>query len=119
MKAGVKEKWVNALRSGRFKQTRGSLRYAEGFCCLGVLCELAAEEGVVLPAVEVGGGVYGYLESQDGTPFTAFLPDAVANWAGINRTGYIQGDDYEVHLTQINDGGSSFSEIADLIEQVA
>ena len=39
-----KEKWVAALRSGEYKQTRHVLRNItpenEGFCCLGVLCDL-------------------------------------------------------------------------------
>ena len=38
----VLRKWVKALRSGKYAQTRGRLRRigAEEFCCLGVLCEV-------------------------------------------------------------------------------
>ena len=43
------QKWVDALRSGEYKQTRGALRGDdEGnepkFCCLGVACDLYAKE---------------------------------------------------------------------------
>jgi hypothetical protein len=33
----IKEKWVAALRSGEYKQTKGYLRNKKGYCCLGVL----------------------------------------------------------------------------------
>lgn len=31
-------KWVESLRSGRFKKSKGFLFDGKGFCCLGVLC---------------------------------------------------------------------------------
>lgn len=38
----LQKEWLKALRSGKYKQGRGWLRDAEdGFCCLGVMCELA------------------------------------------------------------------------------
>ena len=30
-----------ALRSGKYRQTRGRLRDSKGFCCLGVACEIS------------------------------------------------------------------------------
>ena len=36
----IKTKWVAALRSGKYKQDTGRLRTADGFCCLGVLCDI-------------------------------------------------------------------------------
>jgi hypothetical protein len=36
----VKKKWLNALRSGEYKQTSECLRDSNGYCCLGVLCEV-------------------------------------------------------------------------------
>ena len=36
------KKWVEALRSGRYKQGKGALCYnKDKYCCLGVLCEVA------------------------------------------------------------------------------
>ena len=36
----LKKKWVKALRSGQYQQTHGQLRTEEGYCCLGVLCDV-------------------------------------------------------------------------------
>lgn len=33
-------KWLEALRSGKYKQTRGKFKGKRGFCCLGVGGEL-------------------------------------------------------------------------------
>tara|TARA_Y100001968_G_C19392416_1_gene736363 strand:+ start:798 stop:1088 length:291 start_codon:yes stop_codon:yes gene_type:complete len=47
MKEPYKTKWVEALRSGEFKQTRERLKksnqHGSSFCCLGVLRELFPE----------------------------------------------------------------------------
>lgn len=40
MKKELKERWVAALRSGEYKQTREYLCDEQGWCCLGVLCNL-------------------------------------------------------------------------------
>lgn len=38
----LRERWLEALRSGNYKQGRGVLRNKEDeFCCLGVLCDVA------------------------------------------------------------------------------
>lgn len=43
MDAQLKAKWVEALRSGEFKQGQGRLHNTENdsYCCLGVLCKLS------------------------------------------------------------------------------
>lgn len=33
-------KWVEALRSGEYKQTQGFLEKEGSYCCLGVYCEV-------------------------------------------------------------------------------
>lgn len=40
MKSELKERWIAALRSGEYKQTREYLCDEQGWCCLGVLCNL-------------------------------------------------------------------------------
>jgi hypothetical protein len=47
----IKQMWVDALRSGDYKQGTRRLHYLdsageERFCCLGVLCDLAVKNGV-------------------------------------------------------------------------
>lgn len=42
MDATLKAKWVEALRSGEYKQAHATLKDDHGgYCCLGVLCEIA------------------------------------------------------------------------------
>jgi hypothetical protein len=36
-----KDKWLKALRSGKFKQCQESLYDGEGYCCLGIACKIA------------------------------------------------------------------------------
>ena len=36
----AQERWVTALESGDYKQTRGRLRDDNGFCCIGVACDV-------------------------------------------------------------------------------
>lgn len=40
----ARARWTQALRSGAYPQDRDRLRTFKGFCCLGVLCDLVAEE---------------------------------------------------------------------------
>ena len=37
----AQERWVVALESGEYDQTRGRLRDEDGFCCIGVACDLS------------------------------------------------------------------------------
>jgi hypothetical protein len=92
----IKE-WVAALRSGEYEQGQGTLKQvrefnnAKGeygdweelekprFCCLGVLCDLAEQEGITKAAVPAGGSTAAYEEMQ-GLP-----PESVENWAGIKE----------------------------------
>jgi hypothetical protein len=42
MEASLKAKWIEALRSGKYKQGRWALRTkSDDFCCLGVLCDVS------------------------------------------------------------------------------
>lgn len=108
------KKWVAALRSGEFKQGRQSLRSAKDeFCCLGVACELATREGVIAsPHLDEHGIEYRYAGS------VAILPPDVQNWLGISKKlgQYTDANGDSSSLASQNDGGSTFAQIADLIE---
>lgn len=115
----IKEKWVAALRSGEYEQGTGALhRYDNGdgndtFCCLGVLCDLAVQEGVVVR----GRGTQGRYE-YGSTGERNYLPDEVQKWAGVARTpGVPVTDGRTQSLANKNDDGADFTEIADLIEK--
>lgn len=40
----IKSDWVQALRSGEYKQCKGTLHDGDGYCCLGVLLKVAGVE---------------------------------------------------------------------------
>lgn len=107
MNADVKKLWVDALRSGEYKQGFGSLKSAEDkntFCCLGVLCEIAVQQGVI-PAPE---GVF-YCGIYD-----EILPDEVCEFAGLDTDCPSIGGHTLTHLN--DDEGFNFESIAQLIE---
>ena len=104
------KKWVAALRSGKYPQTKGYLHDLAGYCCLGVACEIS------------GLGEWG----DDGTYLTPdssddrSLPTGVAHWLGLNPDAGSEGsfldDGHQTCLSGENDSGKSFAEIADIIE---
>lgn len=47
----LRDEWVAALRSGKYKQTTGALFRGEACCCLGVLCRVAGVESLAVPAM--------------------------------------------------------------------
>jgi hypothetical protein len=98
MLADNQQKWVDALRSGEYKQCKGRLHDSLGssHCCLGVLNIVAEQNGV---ALTFDSGIQAD-------------PEAEA-WVGLS-TGW--GEYRGGSLMANNDDGLSFSEIADIIE---
>lgn len=148
MKQEVKDKWVAALRSGDYQQTHGKLAKQlsptspMGHCCLGVLCELAIEDGVPInrETLPYGDGVILRYGNGDGLNYSdGQLPKVVAAWAGIEGTPVsnrcdpqlyeiedpkYSGQTYSVSCAEANDGYQyrnvpkhTFTQIADLIEE--
>lgn len=98
----VKAMWTEALRSGEYEQARGYLRTDNGYCCLGVLCEVAVKNKVIpapvriVPGAGVGNEVipgYGADEPIYFYDDQAYLtlPDEVREWAHL--------DDYNPMVT--------------------
>lgn len=112
LREDIKIKWLKALRSGEYEQTSGYLSKNNRYCCLGVLCELAAKEGVAEKTTDPYYSYYG--KEQD----CRFLPAEVIDWAQISRTGmFVKYNDLIQHLPDLNDRGTTFIEIADIIEE--
>lgn len=121
MKPEIRTRWVTALRGSRFEQGQGKLRNEhDEYCCLGVLCQLAAEDGII-PDALWDYDTWSYVGHRE------YLPEAVWHWAGLDRMNpfiYIPDPDYpddpeeilESSLSEFNDTGHSFDEIADIIE---
>lgn len=116
MRKEIADLWTAALRSGKYKQTRGFLKTEEGFCCLGVLCELAVESNIIKgPTYQdmEGERKYYYAKSRYD------LPTEVREWADINTDEEIGPKN--LMLVVMNDGpnyddGMSFDEIANIID---
>jgi hypothetical protein len=110
MNPQIKQKWVDALRSGEYQQTRNYLRTDNGFCCLGVLCDLYGKENNVEWDLVNDGGNYEFQDEE------SHLPSSVRKWAGIADGGPL-GNGQIGTLVTLNDSGTIFNEIADLIEE--
>lgn len=93
--------WIKALRSDEYKQHRGALRGLRGdsFCCLGVLCDLAAKDGGP------------QWEDSFFMNYVAALPSPFRNFLGMSVSE-------ERWLIRLNDKeGAGFPAIADHIEK--
>lgn len=75
----VRKVWAKALLSGKYRQTQNALKDRDGFCCLGVLCDLYRKE-VDGTWKKDEDGDWTFLKAH-GTP-----PDAVQKWAGLTNT---------------------------------
>ena len=103
------KKWVKVLRSGKYKQTKGSLQTGDGFCCLGVACkELISKEKLK----------YDELDELDGD-----LPDSQTSaprWLkNVNETISPSSEyiDNRFFLSDLNDDHSfKFDDLANVIE---
>jgi len=106
MKQEIAERWVQALRSGKYKQGRGVLKQDESFCCLGVLCDITKDELELewIPDPD--------SDSLDGGLLV--LPLSVMDYAGLSARNPAVG---VKTLSDMNDAGVKFNRIAKLIEK--
>lgn len=118
MKTEYKDKWVKALRSGEYKQADGALSPdGDSFCCLGVLCEVLIKDGVAIDKTMGENSDEGYRYSFGDTFDWETLPEGVADFVGLSEVNpRVVRDDITRDLATINDSGTPFDEIADLIE---
>jgi hypothetical protein len=109
-KAHLRE-FVEALESGRYKQTKECLRDANGYCAGGVACDVS---GVGVWVAVLGGWWY-----QDPTgwrsEFTTTSP-LVDRWYGCAVALLPVGHD-DLSVVAANDCGWSFAEIAEALRE--
>ncbi len=115
-KEEFRKEWIAALRSGKYEQGRTRLDYDGKYCCLGVACKLLADRGL-LKRIDFTGSCgktgcgYG-----NGVPMLGVMPEAAVELIGlVNRFGDSAKDNGR-SLTSLNDTGTPFPEIADLLE---
>lgn len=107
MDAQLKAKWVEALRSRRFRQASGNLREKSSarhysYCCLGVLCRVADAKW------KEGRPVLNDRPMEQ--PGASYLSNYALKLFGLSQAK-------QELLAEKNDTGSSFPEIADYIEK--
>lgn len=111
MNPDIKAKWLEALRSGKYKQGTGALRYGDAFCCLGVLCDVS-KQGTWLPIDNVYDPDAYRFVTPDGSDARGVLSLPMKEWSSL-------GHELSHKLISMNDAGHSFAEIADVIEREA
>ena len=122
LKPEIKARWRAALESGKYPQAKGQLRSDKGFCCLGVLGDLAVEDG--LASWKTGGMGRHYLVVNTIEGSSSF-PSSLLEWAfevkpnvldpcGVCNFKFSAESDC---LTDRNDTGTTFPESSQLIEQ--
>lgn len=95
--------WIDALRSGIYKQGHCLLRMHDLFCCLGVACEIYQKEMRDLVVLKDEDGVYSYDNS------SKYLPVKVKEWLGLKNVEY--------EIADLNDRRIPFHIIANFIEE--
>ena len=126
MNDAVKQKWVEALRSGKYRQAKQRLHLEDGsMCCLGVLCDLYIKEHPNAEwekrehaKIDVDGKQLACYELfQD----SSILPYTVSTWAGLKNNShnpYVNYKGKSKVLTEMNDKlDCDFNTIADAIEE--
>lgn len=114
----IQRAWVRALRSGKYKQTTGVLTMLKedkpaGYCCLGVLCDLAVKRKIT--SVDFSGEYAKYTDDLE----ESVVPEKIREWAALRcELGSLESDSDE-SLAHMNDNGTSFKEIAAIIEKEA
>lgn len=114
-------KWIQALRSGDYQQTSHYLNRDGKFCCWGVACELAVQDGEYIekrPALDAYGDIIEY-DNERGCP-----PDQVNRWLGLDLLSdaaevydeQIHKMEIQTHLMRMNDRGVPFDFIAAYIQ---
>jgi len=106
--------WIEALKSGKYKQVSGTMTRDDGYCCLGVASKLYQEmkgryytmSGCAFPEA---GGPFAPEELYDGSEE---LYQELYHEEDKTVEGWLPSK-----LADMNDGGSDFVEIANWIEE--
>jgi len=118
LKPEIRARFLEALRSNKYSQGEGRLKKQDHFCCLGVLSDLAVQDGVAdwEEDVLVVGDIYS----------KSLFPEQLLNWACGGSFTVFDGptafplpeSEEARSLTYANDELKwTFSEIACLVEQ--
>ena len=121
----IKQRWLEALRSGEYQQTKGTLHDTKGFCCLGVLCDVLKNDPLFRGEWVYNGGKVAQFVEEGGESSMALPSEVFMQRMGIDRNDpytqeprvFTDGDIGKHRLATLNDEGYTFAEIADIIER--
>jgi hypothetical protein len=122
MNEQVKTEWLEALESGEYPQGKLQLRQKREddtyeYCCLGVLCDIAAKHGIGHwnGKDDIEGIIF--VTNSNGFEDVTILPDAVRDWAGLDdNVPDVIFDQKKSHLAEVNDyKNQDFKAIANII----
>jgi hypothetical protein len=104
MKRDIRDKWVENLLSGKYKQGEGVLRCTDGdkhsYCCLGVLCDILDPKG--------------WDGDKSRHTYKMFGSQYLSNET-LEKVGMLGGEQRQ--LSHMNDIGDTFETIAAWIQR--
>lgn len=107
----IRAKWIRALRSGKYKQTRDRIKHRDAYCCLGVLCTVIKADWVK----DKWGDMQAQIKGVEITSCNKLTP------CFVDKVGLT--DEQQNTLAELNDGAPpknikkhSFKQIADYIK---
>lgn len=104
----IRDKWCQALRSGKYSQATGYLCDGTSFCCLGVLCEVNNEKRTLSDIRDLDKDIPLYSYYIKNTECEYDIPEG---YCDLNQETIEK-------LVELNDDEEcSFDEIADYIER--
>lgn len=117
MDATIKAQWLEALRSGKYKQGKGALhnKSDDSYCCLGVLCEVMG-----VPKYALEGDEHSHFTHYgvEGDFTSCSLPMSVSHASGLTCYGqFLDENGEDESLAHLNDKGATFDQIAAIIEE--
>lgn len=113
---GLKERWIDALYSGEYKQGHAYLCKGDEYCCLGVLFDIESDTDWLDVSEKHPCGLKTVWQAEgtdacDKTQGVAMPPNSFLRKIGLSL-------DDAAHLAELNDGGYSFNELAEEINNL-
>jgi hypothetical protein len=117
MKPEIKQAWLTALRSGEYSQAKDRLKTRTGYCCYGVLCDLYQKAHPETSRWVEGGVDATFIINPsleaDSEPMSTMPNETVMMWAGLPKPNDLS----ITTLSEMNDEGATFPQIANRIEE--
>lgn len=114
MNAEIKKKWLEALRSGKYRQGKNRLCINDSYCCMGVLLEILKDDLGLQKKEKCENS--DIIITYNGE--SQYLPDEVVKAAELPSHNPRVKFCYDYSLAHLNDVQRlSFNQIADIIEE--